>query len=128
MADVTIENSAQTESYDIATKGGPFCRGEDDRRCTNPRAGKTIGNPAHINRLEQILGPHGFLREAQTLDEMLDIAEVARVLQADFVEVVDPYDFEQTREVLRRAIKTPGVSIVVARRTCAVLALRKKRA
>jgi diacylglycerol kinase (ATP) len=45
---------------------------------TNPRAGKTIGNPARINRLRQILGPHGFFRESQTLDEMLDIAEEFR--------------------------------------------------
>jgi len=45
---------------------------------TNPRAGKTIGNPARINRLKQILGQNGFLREAQTLDEMLDIAEEFR--------------------------------------------------
>jgi diacylglycerol kinase (ATP) len=45
---------------------------------SNPRAGKTIGNPARINRLKQILGPHGFFRESQTLDEMLDIAEEFR--------------------------------------------------
>jgi diacylglycerol kinase (ATP) len=45
---------------------------------SNPRAGKTIGNPARINRLKQILGPHGFFREAQTLDEMRDIAEEFR--------------------------------------------------
>ena len=45
---------------------------------SNPRAGKTIGYPARINRLKQILGPHGFFREAQTLDEMRDIAEEFR--------------------------------------------------
>jgi diacylglycerol kinase (ATP) len=45
---------------------------------SNPRAGKTIGNPARINRLKQILGQNGFLREAHTLDEMLDIAEEFR--------------------------------------------------
>lgn len=45
---------------------------------TNPRAGKTIGNCARINRLSQILGPHGLLREARTFDEMLGIAEEFR--------------------------------------------------
>lgn len=45
---------------------------------TNPRAGKNIGHPASINRLKEILGPHGFLREARTFDEMLDIAEECR--------------------------------------------------
>jgi indolepyruvate ferredoxin oxidoreductase alpha subunit len=59
--------------------------------------------------------------------KMLDIAEIARALQVDFVEVVDPYDFAQTCEVLQRAIRTQGVSMVVARRTCAVLAERQKR-
>ncbi|MBU2548163.1 MAG: hypothetical protein KKB20_07140, partial [Proteobacteria bacterium] len=58
---------------------------------------------------------------------MLDIVEVARALQADFVEVVDPYDFDRTRDVLRRAVGTEGVSVVVAKRTCAVLAVRQKR-
>jgi len=59
--------------------------------------------------------------------KMLDIGEVAKVLQADFVEVVDPYDFEQTRSILERALTNKGVSVVVAKRTCAVLAVRQKR-
>jgi indolepyruvate ferredoxin oxidoreductase alpha subunit len=57
--------------------------------------------------------------------EMLDIAEVARALHADFVEVVDPYDQSQTRHALEKAIKLEGVSVIVARRPCAVIALRQ---
>ncbi|MBU2547526.1 MAG: hypothetical protein KKB20_03860, partial [Proteobacteria bacterium] len=59
--------------------------------------------------------------------QMLDIAEVARALRADFVEVVDPYDQQQTRSALEKAIKCEGVSVVVARRPCAVIALRQAR-
>lgn len=59
--------------------------------------------------------------------EVLDIVEVAKALQVNFVEVVDPYDYGKTREVLRQAVNAPGVSVVVARRTCSVLALRQRR-
>jgi len=57
--------------------------------------------------------------------EMLDIAEIARALRADFVEVVDPYNQEETRSALEKAIECQGVSVVVARRPCAVIALRQ---
>jgi len=57
--------------------------------------------------------------------EVLDIAEVARALRVGFVDVVDPYNQEETRAALKRAIEFNGTSVVVARRPCAILALRK---
>ncbi|ADT84290.1 indolepyruvate ferredoxin oxidoreductase subunit alpha [Thermococcus barophilus] len=48
------------------------------------------------------------------------IEEVARAMGADFVEVVDPYDIKATYEVMKKAIETEGVSVVVARRVCAL--------
>lgn len=57
----------------------------------------------------------------------LDIAEIARAIQTDFVAVVDPYDQEKTRAVLKQALNTEGVRVVVARRACAVIALRALR-
>ena len=59
--------------------------------------------------------------------KILDIAEIARSIGADFVEVVDPYDQVKTRKVLEQALDAEGVRVVVARRACAVVALRSLR-
>lgn len=48
------------------------------------------------------------------------IEDVARALGADFVEVVDPYDIKATYDAMKRAIEAEGVSVVVARRVCAL--------
>jgi len=58
--------------------------------------------------------------------KILDIAEIARACQADLVEIVDPYDFKETCRVLEQALDTEGVCVVIAKRTCALVALRQK--
>jgi indolepyruvate ferredoxin oxidoreductase alpha subunit len=55
----------------------------------------------------------------------LDIADIARACQVDYVGVVDPLDIEQSAKVVEEAYKTPGVSMVVFRRTCAVVVERQ---
>jgi indolepyruvate ferredoxin oxidoreductase alpha subunit len=59
--------------------------------------------------------------------KIIDIAEIAKAFQADFVAVVDPYDQAETRAVIKQALSTNGVRVVVARRPCAVIALRALR-
>ncbi len=60
--------------------------------------------------------------------KILDIAEICRACQADFVAVVDPYDQKQAFDALKQALTTKGVSVVVSRRICAVVAQRQKGA
>ena len=55
----------------------------------------------------------------------LDIAEIARACQVDYVAVVDPLDVPQATKVVEEAYKTPGVSMVIFRRTCAVIVERQ---
>ena len=57
----------------------------------------------------------------------LDIAELAKAIGAGLVEVVDPYDFKAMQDALRRALEHDGVSVVVARRECALLTVSRKR-
>ncbi|MBW2340365.1 MAG: hypothetical protein JRF50_08465 [Deltaproteobacteria bacterium] len=45
---------------------------------SNPGAGKNAGNPTRTERLRQILGSDGVVREAQSSEEMLDIAREFR--------------------------------------------------
>nr|MDO8063438.1 indolepyruvate ferredoxin oxidoreductase subunit alpha [Candidatus Freyrarchaeum guaymaensis] len=56
----------------------------------------------------------------------LDVAEVARACGVDLVEVVDPYNLKETQEAMERALSHKGVSVVVCRRVCAVIAVRQK--
>ncbi len=58
--------------------------------------------------------------------KLLDIVEICKALQVDFIGVVDPYDQKQSRDVFEQAIRTRGVSVVVVRRTCAIIALRQR--
>ena len=45
---------------------------------SNPGAGKNAGNPSRTERLRQILGSDGVVRETQTSEEILDIAREFR--------------------------------------------------
>ncbi|MHA1605023.1 MAG: thiamine pyrophosphate-dependent enzyme, partial [Candidatus Freyarchaeota archaeon] len=56
--------------------------------------------------------------------KMLDIEEIVKAFQVDYVKVVDPYDFEETTKTLREALEVEGVAVVIARRTCALLEQR----
>jgi indolepyruvate ferredoxin oxidoreductase alpha subunit len=55
----------------------------------------------------------------------LNIEDFARASKADFVDVVNPYNYEQTYDILKAALAREGVSVVVARRVCALVAQRQ---
>jgi indolepyruvate ferredoxin oxidoreductase, alpha subunit len=50
--------------------------------------------------------------------------DVARAMQVEFVEVVDPFDVDKTIETLGRALRSEGPSVVVARQACQVMKQR----
>lgn len=57
--------------------------------------------------------------------KVIEIADVARSMQCDYVAIADAFDFEECRDVFREALRTTGVSVVVARGTCALLVERQ---
>ncbi len=57
----------------------------------------------------------------------IKIEDVARACGAGFVEVVDPYDLKRCEEVFVEALKYEGVAVVITRRECAQLFLRRLR-
>jgi len=66
-------------------------------------------------------------RLASRPTEPVLIEEVARSLGVPHVEVVDPYDLDETTAAIRRAVTSDGVSVVVARRECMLQVLRRER-
>jgi indolepyruvate ferredoxin oxidoreductase alpha subunit len=55
------------------------------------------------------------------------IEEVAQAMGVEFVEVVDPYDLQETTGAIRRALDFEGVSVVVTRGECMLQILRRER-
>jgi len=55
------------------------------------------------------------------------IEDIARASGVKHVEVVDPYDLEATEEAFKRMLRAEGVAMVIARRTCAMVAVRSMR-
>jgi indolepyruvate ferredoxin oxidoreductase alpha subunit len=55
------------------------------------------------------------------------IEDIARASGVKQVEVVDPYDLGSTVEAFKRMLKVDGVAMVIARRTCATVAIRQMR-
>lgn len=53
--------------------------------------------------------------------------DIARACGVKFVEVVDPFDVKKTMEVMEKAIRFDGPSVVVTRRICNILQQREKR-
>jgi len=56
------------------------------------------------------------------------IEDVARSLGVESVQVVDPYDLQETTAAIRKALAFDGVAVVVARRECMLQILRRQRA
>jgi hypothetical protein len=57
----------------------------------------------------------------------IKIEEIARASGVKFVEVVDAFDLPRLIDVLEKAIRFEGPSVVVARRLCSILDQRVKR-
>jgi indolepyruvate ferredoxin oxidoreductase alpha subunit len=59
--------------------------------------------------------------------EPIMIEDIARASGVKHVEVVDPYDLEKTEEAFKRMLEAEGVAMVIARRVCAMVAVRAMR-
>ncbi len=69
--------------------------------------------------------PHPGASGDETLD--IKIEDIAKASGVKFVEVVDAFDLPKLIDVLEKAIRFEGPSIVVARRLCNILDARVKR-
>jgi len=59
--------------------------------------------------------------------EPIMIEDIARASGVKHVEVVDPYDLDAAEEAFKRMLGAEGVAMVIARRTCAMVAVRNMR-
>ncbi len=55
----------------------------------------------------------------------IDIARIIPALGVEQFWTVDPFEVEQTAEVIRQAMSLPGVKVVLARQECAIQSLRQ---
>jgi len=53
--------------------------------------------------------------------KIIELADVARSLGIDNVEIVDPYDVEETRKVIKGVLDYRGPSVIISRRPCPLL-------
>ncbi len=58
--------------------------------------------------------------------KQLDIEKIVESLGVTALYVVDPYDLRTTTEAIEKSIQQDGVSVVLARRQCAIQAARRK--
>lgn len=56
----------------------------------------------------------------------LDLAQIISGLGVEHLSIVDPYDLEMTTTAVQKALALPGVKVILARRECAIQALRRK--
>ncbi len=56
--------------------------------------------------------------------KVIELADVARSVGIEKVEVVDPYDVEGTRKVIREILDYRGPSVIISRRPCPLLVKR----
>ena len=62
----------------------------------------------------------------QSATNRVDIVDICKGCGVKRVDVTDPYEPEKTIKVIEEAIQYPGVSVVIARRECALQANRRK--
>ncbi|MFQ5761392.1 MAG: indolepyruvate ferredoxin oxidoreductase subunit alpha [Candidatus Bathyarchaeia archaeon] len=73
--------------------------------------------------------PHPGTGITATNDEVrgVRIEELAHACGADFVEVVDPFNFKESVAVMEKALKHPRLAVVISRRECMLITQRKTR-
>ncbi len=80
------------------------------------------------NRITAMTGhqPNPGMGKTATGEPTVEVSleALCRGLGAEFVEVVDPYDLEQTEEVFKRAKSYEGTSVVITRQYCIIDAKR----
>ncbi|MBN1690859.1 MAG: FAD-dependent oxidoreductase [Dehalococcoidia bacterium] len=57
--------------------------------------------------------------------KIMDIVDILKAFQVDYLEVADPFNQAQSREVFSRALKMKGVRVVILRRTCTQIVIRQ---
>jgi len=55
----------------------------------------------------------------------LDFAALGKILGIDSVEVIDPLEFKNTTEVLKRELQKEGPSLIISRSPCVLLMSKK---
>ena len=71
-------------------------------------------------------GAFGITASKQPTKE-LALEDLVRACQVDFVKVVDAYDVRELEDAYREALRIPGVSVVIARGTCALIVDRQRK-
>lgn len=59
--------------------------------------------------------------------KIVDIVNIVRACGISCVDVVDPYEYKKTLEALIKMLKQEEPSVVISRRTCAILAMKRMR-
>ena len=59
--------------------------------------------------------------------KVIELADVARSVGIEKVEIVDPFDVEETRKVIKEIIDFHGPSVIISRRPCPLLIKRGPR-
>jgi len=62
-----------------------------------------------------------------TVGDKINLKKMIESLGIEFVKVVDPYDLPLMVETLKKAVEYKGLSVVIARRECAIEQVRKFR-
>ena len=57
----------------------------------------------------------------------VSIEEVVKGCGVKWLKVVDPYEIKTTTETVKEALQEPGVSVIIARRECALIAKRDEK-
>lgn len=63
----------------------------------------------------------------QETTKILNIVELCRVCGADSVQVVDSYDLENVEKVIKEETAKDGVSVIIAKKPCALLPVSKPK-
>ena len=58
----------------------------------------------------------------------IDLAELSEALGVNSVNVVDPYDLEETKETIAEELEKDEISVIIARRACALLKQVERKA
>ena len=68
----------------------------------------------------------GFTAMGKPTKKLL-IEDIAKAAGVEHIQVVDPYDLETTEKAFKSMLNSPGVAMVIARRDCAMQAVRAMR-
>jgi len=58
---------------------------------------------------------------------MIDIGKLVRSMGIEYVKEIDPYNFKEMERAIREALDRKDLSVIIAKRECALLTIRDKR-